>query len=77
MKFLKVNPAFFATVLITYFMGFLTEYLLMFAVLVFHEIAHLVAICFEDIKILHIKIEPFGITIRLKERVFEIQKKSL
>ena len=76
-RFIKINPALFAVIPITYFMGFLEEYFLMFAVLLFHELFHLIAICFEDIKIMYIKIEPFGITIRLRERVFENPKKEL
>jgi len=76
-KHLKINPSFFAVILITYFFGFLKEYLLMFLILFCHEMSHLTAIHLEDIKISYIKIEPFGITIRLKERILKNPRKEI
>lgn len=76
-KHFKISPSFFAVLLITYFLGFIKEYLLMFLILFCHEMSHLTAICFEDIKISYVKIEPFGITIRLKERIFKNPQKEI
>ena len=76
-KYFKVNPHFFTVGAITYLFGFLEEYILMFLILVLHELSHLVAISYEKIEISYIKLEPFGITVRLKDRIFKSPKKEI
>lgn len=76
-KYFKINPYFFSVAAITYLIGFSEEYILMFLILALHEISHLIAICFERIEISYIKLEPFGLTVRLKERIFENPKKEI
>jgi stage IV sporulation protein FB len=70
-KYLKINPCLYGVLIITYLLGFLKEYLIMFLILFLHEISHLIVIKAEKIEISFIKIEPFGITIRLKYKLFK------
>lgn len=60
-----------------YFSGFIREYLTMFFVLVLHEFAHLIAVRKRTVGITRIKIEPFGISIRLAEEIIKDPKDEM
>lgn len=66
---IRINPLFFGVLLIVFFLGFLREYILMFLILFLHEAGHLIVLCGEKTEISYIKIEPFGITIRFRDRL--------
>ena len=66
MKKIKVSLYFFIMVAISFFLDFHKEFFLAFLTILFHELGHLISIKTSKIEISFIKIEPFGITIRLK-----------
>lgn len=76
-KHIKISPLFFGVALIMYFLGFVREYFLMFLILILHESGHLIALSKEEIKISYIKIEPFGLTIRFKDRLIKNPKTEI
>lgn len=76
MKFIKINPLFYFVLISSFLIGIGKDYLSMFFILLFHECGHLLAVFFEDIKIFYIKIEPFGITIKIKDNLIKSRKKE-
>ena len=76
MRFIKINPLFYFVLFSCFLIGIGESYLSMFFILLFHECGHLIAVFFENIEIFYIKIEPFGITIKMKEKFIMSQKKE-
>ena len=67
MKNIKISPFLLLPLAVSWWFGFLGNYLSMFLILAFHEAAHLLAVNSKKAELEHIKIEPFGISIKLKE----------
>ncbi|MBQ4109520.1 MAG: site-2 protease family protein [Clostridia bacterium] len=67
MKNIKINPILILPLAVSWWFGFLESYISMFLILTFHEAAHLLAVNSKKAELEHIKIEPFGINIKLKE----------
>ena len=77
MKNIKVNPLFFPVLLIFILLGYFKEFFLSFATLLFHEAGHLFMIKKRGILLRYIKIEPFGISINLKEDFYKNEKDEI
>ena len=60
-----INPFLLPVILFALWCGFFRQYLMMFFLMLCHELAHLVALWKREIKIHSISVEPFGINIRL------------
>ena len=67
MKNIKISPFLLLPLAVSWWFGFFGNYLLMFLILAFHEAAHLLAVNSKKAELEYIKIEPFGISIKLKE----------
>ncbi len=76
-KLIRINPCLYGVIIITYLLGFLKEYLSMFLILFLHEISHLIVIKAERIEISFIKAEPFGITVRLKDKLLKNPREEI
>lgn len=77
MKNIKISPYFFIIFLISVFLGIYKNFLLAFFTVFFHEAGHLLFINKSKIEINYIKIEPFGITIRLKSFFIKNNKEEI
>lgn len=67
---IKLSPFTLPALAVSYFAGFIHEYLLMFFVLFFHEAGHLLAIKKRAVEIESLTILPFGISITVKDDFF-------
>ena len=77
MKNIKISPFFIPVFLITLLLKMHERYLFSFFALFFHEAGHLIAIRKKEIPISYVKIEPFGITIRLKNSFIKNPKEEI
>ena len=66
MKNIKINPLFFFVLLISIFLKVWDMFFLAFLTATLHEVGHLIMIKGSRVEIKYIKIEPFGISIKLK-----------
>lgn len=76
-KYIKISPLILPVAAITYFLGFFYDYILMFLIISLHEISHLIAIRSEKTEVKFIRIEPFGVTIRLAESIIKNPAKEI
>ncbi len=66
MKNIKVNPLFFFVLLISLFLRIEEKFLFALLTATLHEMGHLLMIKGSKVELKYIKIEPFGISIKLK-----------
>jgi|GEM_PF-556782 peptidase M50 len=66
-----INPFLLPVILFALWCGFFRQYLMMFFLMLCHELAHLVALWKREIKIHSISVEPFGINIRLQNELIQ------
>ena len=77
MKSFKINPLTLPVFLIVILLGHFKNFFLTFLALAFHEMGHLIMMKNARIEINFIKIEPFGITIRLKNSFYKSEKNEI
>ena len=77
MKSFKINPLTLPIFLIVIFLGHFKNFFLTFLALIFHEIGHLIMMKNTRIEINYIRIEPFGITIRLKNSFYKSERDEI
>ena len=68
---IKISPFIVPAVIISYFTGFINEYIIMFLVLLLHEAGHLLSIRRHSVEIESITVQPFGISISIPDEFFE------
>lgn len=67
----RISPFFLPVIFFVFCCGFLREYLMMFFLMLCHELAHLLALWKREIKVHSISLEPFGINIRLQTELIQ------
>ena len=70
-KHIRINPLFFAVVILAYWMGNLSAFMVTYLALLLHEGIHLWFLEKEQIPVREITIEPFGISIRTQQKMPE------
>lgn len=70
-RFVRISPFCLPVILIAVLGGFWQRYLLMLTVMVFHELAHLLALWKREVLVQFIALEPFGMHIRLQKALPE------
>ncbi len=68
-KFFYINPLLFPVILFVIWWGVFRQYLMMFFLMLCHELAHLLALWKREIPVASFSLEPFGMNIRLKKEL--------
>ncbi len=66
---ISVNPLLIPVLIFVCWCGFLRQYVMMFFLMLCHELAHLIALWNREIPIHSFSLEPFGMNIRLKNEL--------
>lgn len=77
MKNIRINPLFFFVLLISVFLKIEEKFLFAFLTATLHETGHLLMIKGSKVELKYIKIEPFGISIKLKSQFISDPKEEI
>jgi stage IV sporulation protein FB len=74
---LHIHYSFFLVIIAAYFLGFWDSLLVAYAVIIVHEMAHVIAAGFFDVKLDRFEIFPFGVMIKMESDIIKNPRHEL